>query len=147
MAREAKAPSDEALRNELEGIWSAVRTAFAKYRLDDALPWLDVPPGAPRPTRDQARMLSEFLPDIRAGRFLSLERAGREGEIAALYRDTGRDAEETAVTVFRFRRAGTGWKICPAPHSCDTVSVPRAEAADPAALRALRPELAAQPES
>ncbi len=140
--REPQANDDDALRKELEGIWNGVRTAFAEYRLDDAIQYLDVPADAPRPSREDAKAVAEFLPDATAGRFIALE---REGDVVALYRDTGEGPDETEVTVLRFRRAGAGWKIYPSPHSSNSVSVPRAEAADAATLRKSREELAVVP--
>jgi hypothetical protein len=111
---------DDALREELEGVWTEVRTAFAEFRLADAKRYLDVPEGSPEPTREQAAQLAEFLPDVRAGRLLHFE---RQGDVAALWRvpaDLG--PGETGVVVFRFRRAGDRWKVYPAPYSSSSYS-------------------------
>jgi hypothetical protein len=126
----------EALRRELAGIWTKVRKAFAEYRLDDALPYLEIPADTPRPSREDAAAVAAFLSDIDRARFIGLE---REGDVAAIFAETSKDPGETEVTVFRFRRAGEAWKIYPAPHSCSSLSV---EKTDEAGIRRL---LAEQP--
>ena len=131
------------LRKELEGTWSKVRTAFAEYRLDDALPFLDIPKDEPRPTREQAAMMAEFLPDIDSGGFLGIE---RQGDIAAITMDTSHDPGETEVTVFRFKRAGDIWKIYPPPHSCSSLSVEKTDEQGIRRLMAERPMLQLIPE-
>ena len=135
----AKDP-DAALREELEGIWTEVRTAFAEYRLDDATRYLEVPEGAPRPTREQAAQLAEFLPDVRAGRFLRFE---REGDVAAIWTRSGTESVE--VNVFRFERRDGAWGIYPAPHSSNSYSTDEA-GATVERLMAERPELRLVPE-
>jgi hypothetical protein len=126
------------LRRELAGIWSEVRTAFAEYRLDDALPFLDIPKDQPRPSREEARSMAEFLPDIDSGGFLGFE---RQGDIAAITMDTSHDPGETEVTVFRFKRAGDTWKIYPPPHSCSSLSVDKTDERGIRRLLAERPML------
>jgi hypothetical protein len=129
---------DDVLRKELVGIWSKVRTAFAEYRLDDALPYLDVPAGEARPSREDARALAEFLPDIDKARFIVME---REGDIVAIATDTSHDPGETEVTVFRFQRVGDRWKIYPSPHSCSSLSVEKTDDDGIRKLAAERPFL------
>jgi len=132
------AKEEDVLRKELMGIWSKVRRAFAEYRLDDAVPYLDIPANEPRPSREDARALAEFIPDIDKGRFLAIE---REGDIAALYEDTSHDPGETEVTVFRFRHAGDRWKIYPSPHSSSSLSVEKTDEKGIRRLIAERPML------
>lgn len=106
--------ADDAVRAELEKMWTAVRTAFAEFRLDDALQCLQVPPGAPRPTKEQAKQVADFLPDIRKCRFVRLT---KEKDRTAWCGIQGKDA-----VVFRFDKTAAGWKIAPPPHSSSSVS-------------------------
>ena len=133
-----KEKEEDVLRKELMGTWSKVRTAFAEYRLDDALPYLDVSAGESRPSREDARALADFLPDIDKARFIAME---REGDIAAIYTDTSHDPGETEVTVFRFQRSGDRWKIYPSPHSCSSLSVEKTDDDGIRRLAAERPFL------
>ena len=133
---------DEALCRELMGIWSTVRTAFAEYRLDEAVPYLDIPASEARPSREDARAMAEFLPQIDLARFLALK---REGNVAALYTETTSDPGETEVTVFRFQQVEGRWKIYPPPHSCSSLSIDKTDAEGIAKMMAERSELAAVP--
>ena len=135
---------NEALRKELSGIWSKVRTAFAEYRLDDALPYLDVPAGEARPSREDARAMAEFLPDIDKARFLAFK---HEGDVAAVYADTGSDPAQTEVTVFRFKQASGKWMIYPPPYSCTTISVDKTDDKGVTHLMAERPDLQPVPKA
>ena len=139
MAKNTVASDEQdALRKELMGIWSKVRTAFAEYRLDDALPYLQVPAGEARPSREDARAVADFLPEIEKVRFLWIE---REGDVAAMYTDTSHEPGETEVTVFRFQRVSDRWKIYPTPHSCSSLSVEKTDDAGIRRLVAERPFL------
>lgn len=141
----------DALREELAGLWSKVRRAFAEYRLDDAIPYLEIPAGEPRPSREDAAALAEFLPDIDRARIIGCE---REGDVAAIFAETSRDPGETEVTVFRFRQAGGAgapgsaegaWKILSSPHSCSSHSVDKTDEAGIRRLLAESPSLGLLP--
>ena len=122
---------DAALRKELAGIWTKVRQAFADYRLDDALAYLDIPQDATRPSREMAKSLAEFLPDIDRARILDFK---REGDLAAIFAETSTDPGQMEASVFRFKRVDGRWKVYPSPYSCSSVSK---EKTDEAGLRKL----------
>ena len=138
-----KGGADDGLRRDLAGIWSKVRRAFAEYRLDEALPYLDIPADTPRPSREDARAMAAFLPDIDAARLLGFE---SEGDVAAILAETSRERSETEVTVFRFKRIGGAWKIFPAPHSCSSRSVDKTDEAGIRRLLSEDPSLRLHPE-
>jgi len=111
--------ADEALRKELEAIWAGCRSAFLEYRLDDLGKYLEVPKGAPVPGRAQAKQFAEGLPDLAKARFIKL---ALDGDRAGYYARTDPDKPDTAVAVIRFRKAGGGWKLVPAPHTLSVFS-------------------------
>ena len=103
--------NDDELAKEIVRVWGEVRSAFIDFRLDDAKKHLEIPAGAPVPTREQAKQFGEFLPDLSKGKRLKLV---REGKLAGYYALVGKD-----VTVVRFRETAAGWKPVP---GADTVS-------------------------
>lgn len=100
----------EGLPAELLSIYQRVRQALADYDLDAARPYLDVPPGEPDPTREQARMLVDFLPDLSTARYLAMRQNGAR---VGLYFETDRDNAQTSeVTVLRLQQVDGGYKLC-----------------------------------
>ncbi|MEN8149261.1 MAG: hypothetical protein ABFS86_05525 [Planctomycetota bacterium] len=108
---------NDELRAELERIYGTVRQAFADYELDAARPYLDLPPDAPVPTREESEMMAQFLPDLATAAFMELR---TEGTVAGYYTETG--SGECEVTVIRFLSGESGWKLAPAPHSMSSYS-------------------------
>jgi hypothetical protein len=109
--------TDEDLRGELERIYGTVRRAFADYELDAARPYLDLPPDTPVPSREESQMMAQFLPDLAAARFMEIR---TEGRVTGYYAETGTD--DCEVTVIRFLRGESGWKLAPVPHSMSSYS-------------------------
>jgi len=103
--------NDDELAKEIERVWGEVRSAFIDFRLDDAKKHLEIPAGAPVPTREQAKQFGEFLPDLSKGKRLKLV---REGKRAGYYVLLARE-----VAVVRFQETAAGWKPVPGQ---DTVS-------------------------
>ena len=130
--------ASEPARGELERIWAEVRSAFAEYRLDDLKKRLDIPEGAPVPNRGQAKQFADALPDLSKARFLKI---AREGDVAGYYAQTG--SAGTEVTVIRFGRRGSEWRLLPAPNTLSSYSTD--EKVDPAKLIASEPSLKLAP--
>ena len=106
--------NDEALAKEIVRVWSEVRKAFADYRLDDVKKHLEVPAGAPVPTKEQAKQFADFLPDLEKAKFLKLARDGPRAGYYVRFEKPGVD-----VAVVRFHETKAGWKPLP---GADTVS-------------------------
>jgi hypothetical protein len=103
--------NDDELAQEIARVWAEVRQAFLDFRLDDVKKHLEIPAGAPVPTREQAKQFGEFLPDLSKGKRLKL---AREGKRAGYYVRFERE-----VAVVRFHETAAGWKPLPGQ---DTVS-------------------------
>jgi len=116
-------------RAELEKTWAEVRSALADYRLADLKKHLELPEGAPVPNRGQAKQFAEALPDLARARFLKI---ARSGDLAGYYARTNPERAGTEVTVIRFRREGSRWKLVPAPHTLSSFATD--EKIDPAKL-------------
>lgn len=123
--------NDDALAREIVRVWTEVRKAFAEYRLEDAKKHLEVPAGAPVPTREQAMRFAEFLPDLEKGKFLKLV---REGKRAGYYvrQDAGKGVD---VAVVRFHETPAGWKPVPGNETVSAYATD--EALDEARVRRL----------
>lgn len=130
--------ADKPQRAELERIWAEVRSAFAEYRLDDLKKHLDIPEGMPVPKRGQAKQFAEALPDLARAKFLKI---ASEGDLSGYYAQTGKSGTE--VTVIRFGRRGSEWRLLPAPHTMSSYSTD--EAVDPAKLIESEPSLKLAP--
>lgn len=113
--------TDEALAKEIVRVWTEVRKAFAEHRLDDVKKHLEIPAGAPVPTKEQAKQFAEFLPDLEKGKFLKLV---RDGARAGYY--VRMDKPGIDVAVVRFHETKAGWKPLPGQ---DTVSAYATDAA------------------
>jgi hypothetical protein len=135
MAAAACCQKEESTVQELERIYTTVRRAFAEYDLDAARPYLQVPEDEPEPTREQAKMMADFLPDLEKSRFIDLV---EEGDRAAYYALTSLEEDGTEVTVVRFRHFEPGWKLVAGPHTMNSYSTD--EALDDAGIRKLMAE-------
>ena len=117
------------LRQELEEMYGTVRTAFENYDLDTALKYVDLPEGAPMPSRPQVQAMADFLPKLGECRFIDLVVKGNR---AAYYTESELDvSERSEVTVVRFVKGEAGWRLAPAPH---TISAYNGEKTDEAGL-------------
>jgi hypothetical protein len=130
--------ADKPQRADLERIWAEVRSALAEYRLDDLKKHLDIPEGMPVPNRGQAKQFAEALPDLARARFLKI---ASEGDLSGYYAQTGKSGTE--VTVIRFGRRGSEWRLLPAPHTMSSYSTD--ETVDPAKLIESEPSLKLAP--
>jgi hypothetical protein len=109
--QEEKPMNDEDLAKEIVRVWGEVRQAFIDFRLDDVKKHLEIPAGAPAPTREQSKQFGAFLPDLSKGKRLKLERQGKLAGYYVLF--------EREIAVVRFRETAAGWKPVPGQ---DTVS-------------------------
>ena len=105
------------LKVEFEGIYGAVRQAFAEYDMATARRLLEVPADTPEPTREQAAAMADFMPDIASAEFMEIR---TEGEVAGYYAETG--TAECEVAVVRFVRGDEGWRLAPAPFTMSSYS-------------------------
>jgi hypothetical protein len=129
--------SDDALRRTLESFWAEVRTALAEYDVPRMKRLLQAPEGMPTPTRPQAADFLKQLPDLSASRFLQLvQERDRAGYVARTHLDKG----GTTLTIIRFRRAGGGWELVPAPETLSSFEVDA-----PLDAAGIADELATQP--
>ena len=97
------------IRDELEAIYLKVRTALVAFDLETARPYLNVPPGTPEPTREQAEALVGMMPDIEKGRYLIMK---SEGDRIGLYYETDlENASTSEVSLVRFEKCDGSWGL------------------------------------